>query len=54
MIIVFGNGKCPLCGDFGKELDKKTFACAKCEIAFDEFIITNMKLDKEYEYKHWN
>jgi hypothetical protein len=53
MLVHFGTGKCPLCGDFAKELDKKTLHCPKCEVAFDDFLIHGDAL-KEYDEKYWN
>lgn len=54
MLVNFGSGKCPLCGDFGKELEKKKlFHCRKCNIRFDQFwIMTSSELREASKY--WN
>lgn len=54
MLVNFGHGKCPLCGDFGRELEKRTFHCRKCDIAFDKFFILHADEAKEYYAKYWN
>jgi hypothetical protein len=53
MIVHFGAGKCPLCGDFAKELDRKTLHCPKCEVAFDEFLMLG-EAAGEYNKGYWN
>ncbi len=54
MFVNFGSGKCPVCGDFGKVMERHVFHCAKCKIAFNDFYISNFKNLKEYENKYWN
>ena len=57
MLIVFGNDKCPMCGDFGKEIDKKVLHCGRCNVAYDGFVITgriNENMMNPYEGKYWN
>ncbi len=55
MLINFGAGKCPLCGDFARELEKKTLHCKKCKIAFNDFfIVSSYEEIKEYYAKYWN
>jgi ribosomal protein L37AE/L43A len=40
MIIDYGEKKCPMCGDFGIEIEKKIFSCTKCELTFHKFGIS--------------
>jgi len=54
MLVVFGNGKCPLCGDFGKKIEKKAFHCRKCDVAFDEFLVLNVTEAEDFSSKYWN
>lgn len=56
MIVDFGAGKCPLCGDFGRKIEKKAYHCKRCDIAFDEFLIlAGMQENaEEYSDKNWN
>lgn len=54
MFVNFGSGKCPVCGDFGKVMQKDVFHCNKCKIAFNDFYISNFRELKEYENKYWN
>ena len=56
MLVNFGAGKCPLCGDFGKAIDKKTMHCPKCEIAFDDFVVMGVAPEafKNYGASYWN
>ncbi len=54
MLVVFGNGKCPLCGDNGRKIEKKTFHCPKCNVAFDDFMISQARNSKKYADKYWN
>jgi len=54
MLVNFGQGKCPLCGDFCKELEKRTFHCKNCNIAFDEFMIVHSSNLRKYADKYWN
>lgn len=54
MFVNFGNGKCPICGDFGSKLSAETFHCTKCEVAFNEFSLSSLSVPKDPEYKMWN
>jgi ribosomal protein L37AE/L43A len=54
MFVNFGQGKCPLCGDNGKEIEKKVFHCSKCRVSFDGFIIAHSRKLKDYADKYWN
>lgn len=54
MLVNFGTGKCPLCGDFGKEIVKKNFRCSKCNISFNDFMIMQFEEIGEYYSKYWN
>lgn len=54
MLVNFGEGKCPICGDFAKKLEKKTFHCRKCDVAFNEFLIFNVTEPENYMNKYWN
>ncbi len=47
-----GRGRCPFCLDFGKR-DEMSFRCQKCEIIFDEFIVSSAEYP-EYQDKYWN
>ncbi len=53
MFVQFGEGKCPLCGDFGKELKKEMFSCRSCDISFDKFMIL-FTAEPKVEQKFWN
>lgn len=53
MFVQFGDKKCPLCGDFGKEIEKETYSCRNCEIAFDKFMISFVSEPKEKQ-RFWN
>ncbi len=53
MFVAFGPGKCPLCGDFGKDVGRKTFQCKKCDISFNDFLISKTDV-KEYNDLYWN
>lgn len=53
MIVNFGERRCPICGDFGKEVEKDTFSCGKCSIKFDKFHISEPNPKKSMEYKYW-
>ena len=39
----FEEGRCPLCGNFGKEIDKGLFHCPMCEVIFDMFFVFSEK-----------
>jgi ribosomal protein L37AE/L43A len=57
MFVNFGSGKCPVCGDSAKNVEKKekdVFHCTKCKISFNDFYIANFEQLKEYENKYWN
>ena len=54
MIVNFGNGKCPLCGDFGKKIENRTFHCVKCDVAFDDFLIHHAAENENSMNKFWN
>lgn len=47
-----GKGRCPFCLDFGKRVEG-SFACRRCDIVFDEFIVSAMDYP-EYRDKYWN
>jgi tRNA(Ile2) C34 agmatinyltransferase TiaS len=53
VLVNFGTGKCPLCGDYGKKLEKKAFQCRKCRIRFDHYWILSTKELREAS-KYWN
>ena len=54
MIVDFGYGKCPLCGDFGKEIQQRDFTCRRCDVAFNRFFITANGEQETIENKFWN
>ncbi|MEM7819831.1 MAG: hypothetical protein QXD48_03310 [Candidatus Aenigmatarchaeota archaeon] len=54
MLINFGNGKCPLCGDFGKEIVKEVFHCPKCNVTFNNFSLSSYSEIKTDKNKFWN
>jgi hypothetical protein len=54
MFINFGDGKCPVCGDFGSEVEKRIFHCGKCKVSFNEFYVATHKELEEYNNKYWN
>lgn len=54
MFIAFGPGKCPLCGDGGTKLSKETYHCRRCEIAFNDFAISELTEPQDDETKFWN
>jgi rubrerythrin len=37
--MIFKQGRCPLCGSFGKEIEKDMFHCPMCEAIFDRFFV---------------
>ena len=52
MFVVFGKGKCPMCGNKGKRLDKDIFKCADCEVSFNDYSLHGQpQTEKE---KFWN
>jgi transposase-like protein len=57
MFVNFGQGKCPICGDFGKKLSEKklknNFNCKKCNATFDNFYLFILK-EPEEQNKFWN
>lgn len=53
MFVVFGEGKCPLCGDGGRKLSKETYHCGRCEVAFNEFYISLASEPKQAGSKFW-
>jgi len=53
MFVVFEKGRCPICGDFGKEVEKEIFHCPKCMITFDRFCISHPP-ENNLEDKEWN
>lgn len=53
MFVVFGDGKCPLCGDGGSRIGKETYRCGRCEIAFNDFAISSLTEPKSEEMKFW-
>ena len=55
MYVHFGNGKCPLCGDFGQGWEKKTemLSCRKCRLEFDSFFVFLTEETAEQQ-KFWN
>ncbi len=50
MFIDFGNGKCPICGDFGKQTDDVVH-CTRCRTTFDGFWL--FAQDLEDTMKDW-
>ena len=54
MFVNFGSGKCPMCGDFARTVEKKIFHCGKCRIAFNEYYISAFGEVKDYNNKYWN
>lgn len=46
-----GKGRCPFCLDFGEKVET-VFRCHKCEIIFDNFIVSGGF--PEYRDKYWN
>ncbi len=50
MFIDFGNGKCPMCGDFGREVEQ-VIHCIKCQASYDGFWLLSDGEDRE---KDWN
>ena len=54
MFVHFGEKKCPICGDFGKEVEKEIFVCNSCAISFNNFSVTGVEEVKEYINKYWN
>ncbi|MBI3190421.1 hypothetical protein HYZ41_01820 [archaeon] len=54
MIVSFGEGKCPLCGNFGKTTGHKTFKCNRCEISFNNFLISAAREIEEYTDIYWS
>ena len=54
MLVVFGDGRCPLCGDSGRKIDRKMFHCRQCDVAFDEFMVTMNESSRKYANKYWN
>jgi len=52
MFVNFGTGKCPVCGDFGKTVEKDIFHCGRCSVSFNQFSITTLEI-KEHD-KYWN
>ena len=39
MYVHFGHGRCPLCGTGGDKVEKDTFTCRRCRVAFDRFML---------------
>ena len=37
--MILKQGRCPFCGNFGKELDASIFHCPFCEAVFDTFFV---------------
>ena len=54
MLVVFGDGKCPMCGDAGKRIEKKAFHCVKCDVAYDEVLIFSAAEIRDFYDKYWN
>ncbi len=54
MLVAFGHGKCPLCGNIGKDTGKKMLKCRRCEISFNEFFISSKNGLTDYTDLHWN
>ena len=54
MFIVFGSGKCPLCGDFGTEISEEIYKCERCVVAFNDFGISSQSEARQAETKYWN
>jgi tRNA(Ile2) C34 agmatinyltransferase TiaS len=54
MIVSFGQGKCPLCGNFGKNSGRRTFRCSRCDISFNDFAISSTTDIGEYTDMYWN
>ncbi len=54
MFIVFGSGKCPLCGDFGTRAQEDVFHCEKCMVAFNDFGLSSHSKIKQPDMKYWN
>ena len=53
-MMIVEDGKCPLCGNFGNEVDEKIFHCKECSIAYNEFYISFPKKMKPIGEKVWN
>ncbi|MBI4018188.1 MAG: hypothetical protein HY368_01120 [Candidatus Aenigmarchaeota archaeon] len=53
MFVIFGEGKCPLCGDGGSRLGRQTYHCRRCDIAFNDFAISSLREPQESEVKFW-
>ena len=59
MFANFGHGKCPMCGDFGKKMNKKAgkgkadFRCRNCNLVFDNYFIYAAEEPGEQQ-KFWN
>lgn len=54
MLVVFGNGKCPLCGDAAQRVEKKLMHCEKCDVAFDNYVLMGDNLEFKQDTKYWN
>lgn len=52
MIINYGKGKCPVCGDFAAR-EKENFRCSKCNISFDDFLLIEYDELSDYDDKYW-
>lgn len=53
MFVNFGEGKCPLCGDFGRRARGKSYSCGKCSLAFDNFSVMFAE-EPEEQNRFWN
>ncbi len=53
MFVNFGMGKCPMCGDFGKKIQKDNFSCRKCSLMFDKFYVSFLSEPQE-QNSFWN
>jgi len=53
MSIDMKDGKCPICWNFGKEIEKRIFHCKRCDISFNEFSIV-MPEENIEEQEFWN
>jgi hypothetical protein len=43
MLVNFGAGKCPVCGDFGTAVQKDIFHCGRCRVSFNEFYVSTQR-----------
>lgn len=53
MFMMFDQGRCHFCGEFGKAIDKGVFKCEKCEAIFNKFAFSPYTEIKEFDDKFW-